>query len=162
MSLVEPASAAPRIHYEEYRALGRLLEAHVDAHRGRLRAMVVFGDLVTTSQTYDIDVLEVVEGWDSSRQGRLGEFQSTAELPLRGRLRLYFLAPHEFENTGSIPDEEERRWVHDLRERVARGYEILLEIPPGYARRTLEGVRGTSTLTAPPSGMVASADPLRP
>ncbi len=124
--------------------------------------MVVFGKLVTTGQTYDIDLLEVVEGWDSLRQGRIGEFLSSAELPLRGRLRLYFLAPEEFEDPGTIVDPAERQWVRDLGERVARGYEIILETPAGYARRTLEGDTGFSALTAPPSGAVASRDPLRP
>ena len=37
-----------RIPYTEYRAIGRLLQAHVDVHGRRLRALVAFGDLATT------------------------------------------------------------------------------------------------------------------
>jgi hypothetical protein len=162
MSVVESGAVVPRIPYEERRAIGKLLDAHFDAYKGRLRAMIVFGDLVTTGQTYDIDLLEVVDGWSSSQQGRLGEFRSSADLPLRGRLRLYFLAPQEFEHPEQILDERERRWVYDLRDRATRGYEIILESPPGYARRVLEAGLGISTLTAPPSGRLASADPLDP
>jgi hypothetical protein len=162
MSIAEGAGVVPRIAYPEYRAIGKLLEAHVDLYGGRLRAMVAFGPLVTTGLTYDIDLVEVIEGWDSATQGRYGEFVSTATLPLRGGLRLYFLSPQEFEAPGDIGDEAEQRWVYDLKDRLSQGYEIVMEAPPGYARRILEGGRVISTLTAPPSGTVTSDNPLHP
>jgi hypothetical protein len=152
----------PRIPYEERRAIGKLLDAHVAEYGDRLRAVVAFGDLVTLGRTFDIDLLEVVESWDGARDGRVGFFRSTSELPLRGELRLYFLSPEEFENPGVVPDEADRRWIEELLERVTRGFEVVLQIPPGYARRALERSHALSTLTSPPSGSVRSRDPLRP
>jgi hypothetical protein len=148
-----------RIPYEEYRAIGRLLRAHADAHGDRLRAVVAFGALVTTGQTYDIDLLEVVEGW---QDGRVGEFKSSAALPLRGQLRLYFLTPRDFEEPAAIEEEKEQRWVEALLARVVQGYEIVLETPPGYARRALERERSGHNLPPPPQGYVGWSDPLRP
>ena len=150
-----------RIPYEEHRIIGRLLRAHVDAYAQRLRAVVAFGDLVGSGQTYDIDLVEVVEGWKAPEMGRLARFENSSELPLRGQLRVYFLAPEEFEDPRVIDDDADRGWVEDLLERVARRCEIVMEIPPGYARRILERRWDASTLASPPSGYVSTVDPLR-
>src|SRR5207248_1895739 len=116
-------------------------------------------DLVTRDDTFDIDLLEVVEGWEGKR---FGEFAGSAQLPLRGRLRLYFLTPEVFRNPALIDDPEERRWVEDLLERMRAGYEIIMEIPPGWVRGVLDGQQPAySTLTAPPSGSVQFEDPYR-
>jgi hypothetical protein len=148
-----------RIPYLEYRSIGTLLRAHVDSYGENLRAVVAFGELVTTGQTFDIDLLEVVDGWEG---GRLGEFGTSADLPLRGRLRLHFLTPQEFEDPTVIADLAERDWVETLLKKVGQGYEIVMESPPGYARRVLEKSRSVSTATPPPSGFVGSTDPLKP
>lgn len=119
-----------RISYDEQRAIGSLLRAHLRTHKGQLRAMVAFGDLVTRGGTYDIDLLEVVEGWQGLPSIAFG---SSADLPLRGLLRLYFLTPEEFEHPGKLVDASKRR----LMEQVQEGYTVIYEDPPLYAIETL-------------------------
>ena len=119
-----------RIPYEEYKAMGELMRAHLKTHEGQLRAIIAFGDLVTEGNTYDIDLLEVVEGW----QGKTSvAFTSSAELPLRGQLRLYLLTPEEFEHPDRV-GAFAKRMVMD---RVREGYDVIYEDPPGYARNVL-------------------------
>src|ERR1051326_3929802 len=101
----------PEISYHEFRIIARLLQAHTEEYRDRLKAMIAFDDLVTRGDTFDIDLLEIIEGWNDRR---FGEFARTADLPLRGRLRLYFLTPEEFESPAVIEEPEERKWVEDL------------------------------------------------
>ena len=119
-----------RIPYEEYKAIGELMHAHLRTHEGQLRAMVAFGDILTRGGTFDIDVLEVVEGW----QGPASVvFASSAELPLRGQLRLYLLTPEEFEHSETL----KRFSKKQLMERVREGYDVIYENPSGYARDIL-------------------------
>ncbi len=116
-----------RIPYEEYKAINELMHAHLRTHNGKLRALVAFGEIVTRGGTYDIDLLEVVEGWEGPSSVA---FSSSDALPLRGQLRLYLLAPEQFEGTAAeiwMPGER-------LLDRVREGYDIVYENPPGYAR----------------------------
>jgi hypothetical protein len=146
------------ISYHEYRVIARLLRAHADEYRNRVKAMVAFGDLVTSGDTFDIDLLEVVEDWEDRRFGR---FSRSEDLPLRGELRLYFLTPQEFENPSVIQEPEERRWVVELLERVRQGYEVVMESPLGWAQQVLERNRVNSTIAPPPSGFIEETDPFR-
>lgn len=121
---------APRIPYDEYHAITTLMHAHLQTHEGRLRALIAFGDLVTRGGTLDIDLLEVVEGW----QGQTSvAFASSAELPLRGQLRLHLLTPEEFERPENLKRFSKKR----LMDRVRAGYDVVYEDPPGYARNIL-------------------------
>jgi hypothetical protein len=147
-----------QISYHEYRVIARLLRAHVDEYQDRVKAMVAFGDLVTRGDTFDIDLLEVVEGWEEKRFGR---FSRAEDLPLRGELRLYFLTPREFEDPSVIQVPEERKWVEELLERVRQGYEVVMESPPGWAPRVLDRSRVHATFTPPPSGAIQDTDPFR-
>jgi hypothetical protein len=159
MGELEESRQRPEISYHEYRVIAHLLRAHVDEHKTRLKAMIAFGDLVTRGDTFDIDLLEIVEGWEGTR---FGQFSGPAHLPLRGKLRLYFLTPEVFQDPALIDDPAERVWVQDLLDRVRDGYEIIMEIPTGWVRRVLEPrQRVYSTLTAPPSGSVVFGDPYR-
>jgi len=124
-----------RIPYTEYKAIGTLAHAHFDAHKENLRTIVAFGALVTAGNTYDIDLLEVVDGW---RGASLVEFTSTAELPLRGRLRLYLLSSEDFETPYEIIDTEQKQWVIDLIKQVYEGYDVIMQSPPSYATHILE------------------------
>ena len=115
-----------RIPYEEYKAINELMHAHLRTHNGKLRALIAFGEIVTRGGTFDIDLLEVVEGW----QGPVSvTFSSSAELPLRGQLRLFLLTPEEFQGTDGDTEA-----VKHLLSRVREGYDIVYEDPPGYAR----------------------------
>lgn len=115
-----------RVPYEEYKAINELMHAHLRTHQGKLRALIAFGEIVTRGGTYDIDLLEVVEGWQEPASVT---FSSTKELPLRGQLRLFLLTPEEFQGTGGDTESAER-----LLYRVREGYDIVYEDPPGYAR----------------------------
>jgi hypothetical protein len=147
----------PAISYHEYRVIARLLRAHADEHQSRLRGMVAFGDLITRGDSFDIDILELVEGWDGARFAR---FSGPADPPLRGELRLYILTPEVFEDPALIEDHVERPWVEDLLARVRQGYEIIMEIPPGWVARVLNREEPVhASLTAPPSGSLELGDP---
>ena len=43
---MEPHAARSNISYHEYRVIAQLVQAHVDEHQNRFRAMVAFGGLV--------------------------------------------------------------------------------------------------------------------
>jgi hypothetical protein len=145
-----------QIPYHEYRVIAHLLRAHVGQFGERLKGMVAFGNLLTRPDAYDIDLLEIIEGWEDKR---FGEFDASADPGLRGKLRLYFLTPEVFENPAIVEDREERKWVEELLERVRHGYEIVTESPPESVRRILDQTGAHSTFTAPPSGSVQFADP---
>ncbi len=138
-----------RIPYEEYKAIGEIVRAHLKTHEGQLRAVVAFGDLVTRGGTFDIDLLEVVEGW----QGQASLiFESTAELPLRGVLCLYFLTPEEFEHPERLDSPFKRR----LMDRVREGYDIVYEDPPVYGLDTLERTKPRATGKNPLNALLSS------
>ena len=119
-----------RIPYEEYKAITELMHAHVKTHEGRLRALVAFGNLVTRGDTFDIDLLEVVENWRGETRAVFG---SSSALILRGQLRLHLLTPEEFEQ----PESNKNFARGQLLARVREGYEVIYEDPPGYARDVL-------------------------
>lgn len=154
---MERNSQARDISYHEYRVIARLLRAHVDQYHERLRAMIAFGDLVTRDDSVDIDLLEVVDGWTGKR---LWAFSGPGELPLRGELRLYVVAPEEFEKPAVIEDLEERQWVEELLQRVRQEHQIIMDTKPGWARLVLSGRPTVSTATPPPSGIGHAGSPL--
>jgi len=155
---METVSTRSKISYEAYRVITELLRAHLAEHGPQLRGMVAFGDIVVNGDTYDIDLLEVIDNWKGDK---FYEFESTAEFPMRGRLRLYLLQTAEFTNPGVDVAEEDRQWVRDLLARVREGYEIIMEIPSGALSGVLQRTHGWSTMTPPPSGMGYSTSPLQ-
>lgn len=136
-----------RIPYDEHRAINSLLKAHLQTHEMPLRALIVFGPLVTRGGTYDIDLLEVVTGWTGPISVA---FSSTPDLPLRGVLRLNILTPQQFEE----PDQAAR----DILARVRLGYQIIYEEPTGYAERTLTGAN-TAVISVNPLTFLDSSLP---
>jgi hypothetical protein len=146
------------IPYEEHRAIAQLVRAHLDEHQGRLRGMAAFGDLITRGDTYDIDLLEVVENWNGRRYF---EFDGTHELPLRGKLRLYFLRPEEFADPSATKPAEDLPWVESLVQRVREGYATIVEVPAGSIDQVLNPRRPFSTRTAPASGIGHAENALR-
>jgi len=137
-----------RIPYEEYKAICELMHAHLKTRDGQLRAMVAFGDILTRGGTYNIDLLEVVEGWQGPRSV---VFASSPELPLRGQLRLYLLTPAEFERPESFTDLSTR----SLMERVREGYDVIYETPSSYARDILSQ-RATEGFSDDPLGFLVA------
>ncbi len=119
---------ALRIPFKEYQAITDLMHAHLKTHEGKLRALIVFGEIVTRGGTYDIDLLEVVEDWNGPKSVT---FSSSEALPLRGQLRLHLLTPEEF---GGKKWDRTRFMENLLLDQVREGYDIVYEDPPGYAR----------------------------
>jgi hypothetical protein len=154
-----PINETADLPYYEHRAITELLRAHVDEHGDRLRAVVAFGPLVAGADTFDIDLLEIVDQWDAKR---FFQFVNSAELPLRGVLRLYFITEAEILDPRSIADEAERDWIERLLDRVRESYVVIAERPPGYVRRLLAPQASVLTVTAPPSGKGQAGNPLRP
>ncbi len=115
------------ISYFEYKAINELMHSH-SAEFGRdLRTIVVFGPLLTGQETFDIDLLEVVDNWQGPQTMT---FDSTPSLPLRGTLRLHFLSSAAFENLMSQKDQSLLNLLRD-------GYHVVYEVPAGYARSIL-------------------------
>src|SRR5687767_6238955 len=108
----------PSIPYPEYKAINEIVHAHAAEFGSKLRAIVAFGELLTTGDTYNIELLEIVEGWEGDR---VAEFASSASLPSRGSIRMFFLTPSEFEQPAEIEDEKMRNWVQRVLDRVRGG-----------------------------------------
>lgn len=141
-----PSYSTENIDYEEYRAINQLRRFHPGAHGEKLRALIVFGDLVSTGQSYDINLLEVVEGWEGPRHVSFG---STNDLPLRGQLHLYFLLPSEFERPSgaSVPGQS---WSSaDLLTQFRRAYAVMLEEPNDYASGVMARMEDLLVIGAP-------------
>lgn len=147
------------IPHAEYRSINRMVDAHGRTYGNLLRAVVVFGRVLTYGDTYDVELLEVVENWTGDR---VAEFAGTATLPLRGKLRLYFLSAEEFAHPEAIQDDAMRHWVMQLLDRVREGYLILFQAPPLFADSALASALRMPTLTAPGSGMIQMSDPFSP
>ena len=117
------------IAYEEYRAIGELFRAHLKTHEKQIRAVVAFGPLVTRGDTYDIDLLEVVDDWSGPPSVT---FSSTTSLPLRGLLRLNVISTQDFEKPGQARHFNAKRSSEKILGQLQQGYEIIYENPFGW------------------------------
>ncbi len=126
--------SSTNIPYQEYRAISDLMNAHPQEMNGSLRALIVFGEIVATGESHDINLLEVVDGWQGPRHVSYG---STEALPLRGRLHLYFLTPEEFEQPSPEPVPEQPWSSAQLLSRIRPAYSVLREEPYDYAHRVM-------------------------
>ncbi len=135
-----------RLPYEEYRAIGELFRAHLKAHEKQIRAVVAFGPLVTRGDTYDIDLLEVVDDWQGLPSVT---FSSTAALPLRGLLRLNVLSTQDFEKSGQARNPNMKRFSKKILGQLQQGYEIIYENPFGLVRRVLTQASAATTNANP-------------
>ncbi len=116
------------ISYFEYKAINELMHSHSAEFGKDFRAMIVFGPLLAGQETFDIDLLEVVDNWQGPEHL---SYASTESLPLRGTLRLHFLSSSAFEN---LVSQQNKELLDILRE----GYKIVYEVPAGYAREVLK------------------------
>ncbi len=141
------------ISYFEYKVINELMHSHVEEFGNDLRAIIAFGPLVTGGETFDIELLEVVNQWQGPE---FMPFSSTSSLPMRGRLLLHFLSTADFENLL-------KRDAQNLVNLLAKGYKIIYEVPAGYARHILMHTLGTDEN---PSGRKhfagVNSDPRRP
>ena len=113
----------------ELRAVLSLAESHSKELGDALRAIVAFGPIVTDSGTYDIDLLEIVDGWSGQRAMR---FTSSSELPLRGELTVYLVSSEEFENPSLIESEQDRQRFETILNLVRKGFRLVIDRPSGY------------------------------
>ncbi len=135
-----------RIPYEEYRAIGELFRAHLKTHEKQIRAVVAFGPLVTRGDTYDIDLLEVVDDWKGPPSV---VFSSTAALPLRGLLRLNVLSTQDFGSPGRARHYNVKRLSKDIFGQLQQGYEVIYENPSGLVRQALTQANAATTSDNP-------------
>ncbi len=119
------------IPYFEYKAINSLVHSHVEELGTGLRAIIVFGALKTVGETYDIELLEVVDDWQGLPKYQAG---STSDFPMRGKLYMDFLPSGDFDKVGLGPESQQ---TQELIDKVLRGYEIVYEVPTGYARHIL-------------------------
>ena len=146
--------SSENIPYIEFGAINQLMREHPAAHQNKLRAMIVFGSLVASGSPYNINLLEVVEGWEGPRHV---SFTNTPALPLRGRLELYFLRPEEFEHPSSKPLPDKEWSSADLLTRVRNAYTILTEDPANYASKIMARYEDAVSLS---DTEVSSGDPI--
>lgn len=137
------------ISYFEYKVINELMHSHIEEFGDDLRAIIAFGPLVTGQETFDIELLEVIDGWQGPETM---PFSSTSSLPTRGKLLLHFFSTTDFENL-LLQNSQ------DLTERLRDGYKIIYEVPAGYARHILMHTLGTNEN---PVSAELFADPRRP
>ncbi len=118
------------IPYFEYRAINQIVHEHLKTLGDTLRAVIAFGPMVTSGDTHDIDLLEVIENWQGP--SRL-QSESSANLPMRGKLYLNFLSLQDFLSAAS-PSASQTLGAQELIGRVLDGCEIIYEQPAGFAR----------------------------
>ncbi len=126
------------IPYFEFRTINQLVHAHSDEMGKDLRAVVVFGDLITVGETFDIELLEVIDNWT----GRDSFYaSSSAELPMRGKVFFHFLSTLQFEdaieNGNVLGNAASNDRTITLIERVLEGYKIVYEVPTGFFRNEI-------------------------
>ena len=121
------------IPYFELKVINELMHSHVEEFGDTLRAIIAFGPLVTGQDTFDIELLEVVDQWQGPERLPFG---STSSLPLRGRLVLNFLSTDGFESLL-------RRESQDMVRALGEGYKVIYEVPAGYVHHILMHTFGT-------------------
>ena len=137
------------IPYFEYKVINELMHSHVEEFGDTLRAIIAFGPLVTGEDTFDIELLEVVDQWQGPD---FLPFGSTSSLPMRGRLVLHFLSTEDFENLL-------QRDPQGLSQNLRDGYRVIYEVPAGYVRHVLMRTFESETSRA---DEVRSSDPRKP
>jgi len=82
----------------EYPVVNELIASHRKIHKDKFIAAVLYGPLAMGESTGDIDILEIVEGWEKAEVNPDAiEFGVAQALLQRGKLRLLLLAPEELE-----------------------------------------------------------------
>ena len=71
------------------------MHTHSDEMGKDLRAVIVFGDLITVGETFNIELLEVIDTWTGPDSFYAS---SSAEVPMRGKVFFHFLSTLQFED----------------------------------------------------------------
>ncbi|HEY3330701.1 MAG TPA: hypothetical protein VGK19_11805 [Capsulimonadaceae bacterium] len=131
------APSQPRIPGYENNAIVKLTAEHSQALGDKLRAVVVFGPLLSDNGSLNIDMLEVVDDWDGP--GAVS-FASTNELPLRGDLTIYFVKRQDIEDPHGIEDASHKNWLIDILDEVRKAYMVVVDYPMGYFSQQLRNL----------------------
>lgn len=143
------------IPYFEHKVINELMHAHRDEYGKALRAIVVFGKLKTVGGTFDIELLEVVDDWQGPARF---QSESSAALPMRGKVYFHFLSTADFERFGA-QDVSLSAEAREVLEQVLKGYEVIYQVPAGYAREMFQQAQAAHKAQ---SGGVFLSDPRRP
>ncbi|MBC8230540.1 hypothetical protein H8E77_13415 [bacterium] len=118
----------------EYLIVNKLIETHRKLHKDKLAAAVVYGPLAKGESTGDIDILEIVEGWQKAEVNPDAiNFGVARELLQRGKLRLLFLAPEEIERLAEQ--------FHPIIVGIAEDYEVCFDKRGNYVEKLLSEVK---------------------
>jgi|GEM_PF-1105005 len=152
------------VSYGEMLVISQIISAHLQELGDNLRAVVVFGDLITSGYPRNVELLEIVDEWSGPLQF---SSKSSAELPLNGELLLTFLTPNQIKRPGDMitngnPDVEarDRMWVEQTVRRVREGYAVVYEAVSGLVERSLYEGTSLSMHPSPASGTVSLTNPL--
>jgi hypothetical protein len=102
--------------------------------------------MVATGRSNDLFVLEVVEGWVGPRRM---EFTSTSDVPLRGKLIIFFVLPRELLRPGSVALPGLGLSSGELLDHVTRAYIVLYSYPVDYLREALRKIEEAQLLSPP-------------
>ena len=127
-------------------------------------AIIAFGKLKTEGGTFDIELLEVIDGWQGPARF---QSESSADLPMRGKIYFHFMSSADFERealrnpSGARAGDggEDQKEADDLLAQVLEGYEIIYQVPAGYVRELFSAVRAAQQSQA---GGIFLSDPRRP
>ena len=124
----------------EYLIVNKLIETHRKLHKGKLVAAVVYGSLARRESTGDIDILEIVEGWQKAEVNPDAiDFGVARELLQRGKLRLLLLAPEELERLAEQ--------FHPVIVGIAEYYEVCFDRRGNCAEKLLSDLKEKVNVT---------------
>jgi len=118
----------------EYLIVNELIETHRKVHKDKFVAAIVYGPLARRESTGDIDILEIVEGWQKAEVNPDAiDFGVARELLQRGKLRLLLLSPEDLERLAEQ--------FHPVIVGIAEYYEVCFDKRGNYVERLLSQVK---------------------
>ncbi|HIE26278.1 TPA: hypothetical protein EYP66_03220 [Candidatus Poribacteria bacterium] len=118
----------------EHLTVNKLIETHRKLHKDKLVAAVIYGPLAKGESTGDIDILEIVEGWQKAEVNPEAiNFGIARELLQRGELRLLFLAPEELERLAEQ--------FHPAIVGIAEYYEVCFDKRGNYVEKLFSALK---------------------
>lgn len=119
-------------HFESS-IVNKLIEEHRKIHKDKFIAALVHGSLASGESTGDIDILEIVEGWEKAEVNpAVIEFGVAKELLQRGKLHLLLLSPKELERLAEQ--------FHPVIVGIAEYYKVCFDKRGNYVEKLLSEV----------------------